>query len=154
MRRLQRISIRLGSFLIKLTCSETERRHVQHKQNLLALGREMLERTKKLGFQPEDLFTVVFNQTVLGLNLPEIHQSGAKPRVVVVECNQPDADYFADTFRAKLGIETKAYVLNELLGRLDEDFIKNPDFAITNITHLEDVKADMIRQYLAKLTDK
>ncbi len=114
---------------------------VRRKQNLLALGREMLERTKELGFQPEDLFTVVFNQTVLGLNMPEFHQSEVKPQVVVVECNKPDADYFGDTFRNKLGIEAKAYVLNELPDRLDEDFIKNADFAITNITHLEDVKA-------------
>jgi GntR family transcriptional regulator len=114
---------------------------VRRKQNLLALGREMLDRTRELGFQPEDLFTVVFNQTVLGLNPSEFHQGGAKPRVVVVECNQPDADYFADTFRAKLGIEAKAYVLDDLPGKLEEEFVKNADFAITNISHLEDVKA-------------
>ncbi len=114
---------------------------VKRKQNLLDLAREMLERTKELGFQPEDLFTVVFNQTVLGLNLPETGHVESKPHVVVVECNRPDADYFVDTFRAKLGIEAKAYVLNELPSQLDDEFIKNADFAITNISHLEDVKA-------------
>jgi len=111
---------------------------VQRKQSLIELARETLKRTKELGFQPEDLFTVVFNQTVLGLDLPE-HETTI--RAVAVECNQPDATYFAATFQKKLGIEAKGYVLDELPERLNEDFIKQADVAITNISHLEDVKA-------------
>lgn len=114
---------------------------VQRKQDLLSLAHETLARTKELGFQPEDLFTVVFNQTILGLDLPGITQPAIKPRAVVVECNQPDADYFVTTFQTKLGIDAKGYVLNELPGHLDDEFITQADFAVTNISHLEDVKA-------------
>lgn len=113
---------------------------VQRKQSLIELARETLKRTKELGFQPEDLFTVVFNQTVLGLDLP-VSEGEPSIRAIAVECNQPDALYFATTFQKKLGIEAKGYVLDELPERLNEDFIKQADVAITNISHLEDVKA-------------
>ncbi len=111
----------------------------ERRKALITLAQETLEKTKELGFDPEDLFTVVFNRTVLGLDIP--YYSKKAFRALMVECNSPDLAYYQNSLRLELGIEVDGCLLDELDDKKSEDFIRNTDFVVTNITHLEDVKA-------------
>lgn len=115
----------------------------ERKKSLIALARETLERTKELGFTPEDLFTVVFNRTVLGLDLSDNLSVKKDFRALMVECNEPDLCHYQNTLQDGLGIKIDGCLLDELAKNMNTEYLKNIDFVVTNITHLEDVKAIM-----------
>lgn len=106
-------------------------------QELLDLTEETIEKAKELGFSAEDLFTILYNRVVLDVASPQ----KADLQALLVECNQPDLDYYRDVLTGELGIIIKTCLLSELADNLDDFAIKNADFVITNFTHLEDVKA-------------
>lgn len=115
--------------------------HNERRRELIALANETLMRTKELGFMPEDLFTVIFNQTVLHLDLPETNTGKSHSCALMIECNSPDLKHYQDTLRTELGIEVNGYLLDELPDKTYTDIVKRADFVVTNFTHLEDVKA-------------
>ncbi len=109
----------------------------ERKQALIALVRETMERTVKLGFSVEDLFTVVFNQTVLGLDaLPR-----KELRTLLVECNKPDLQHFQQELQKELGIRVDGSLLTELPDNVQEEIVTGADFVVTTFFHVEDVKA-------------
>lgn len=109
----------------------------ERRQALLSLVEETIKKTQELGFSTEDLFTLVFNQAVLGLE--SINSEGM--RALVVECNTPDLEYFQSTLKKELGIQIDGYLLSELEDRIGEDAVTMADFVITSVIHLEEVKA-------------
>lgn len=109
----------------------------ERKQALIALVRDALERTAQLGFSAEDLFTVVFNKTVLGLDSPP----RTELRALLVECNMQDLQYFQKELQEELGIRVDGCLLPELPGKVQEEFVTGTDFVITTFFHVEDVKA-------------
>jgi GntR family transcriptional regulator len=114
----------------------------KENQTLLALAHETIERAKELGFTPEDLFTVIFNKTILGLEGGSgISTAENRPRALMVECNQPDLEHYQNTLRTELGIRVDGCLLHNLQTMMNEDNVKNADFIVTHFTHLEDVKA-------------
>lgn len=117
--------------------------HEERKKALVTLAREILDKTKELGFTPEDLFTVVFNRTVLGLELSDSLSIKKDFRALMVECNLPDLIYYQNTLQTELGIEIDGCLLDKLPEKTDTEYLKTIDFVVTNITHLEDVKAIM-----------
>jgi GntR family transcriptional regulator len=110
---------------------------MEKRQALISLVNETLNKTHELGFSPEDLFTLVFNQAVLGLD----SINDFELRALVVECNKPDLDYFYSTLKAELGIHIDGCLLSELEDRIDDDAVTRADFVITSVIHLEEVKA-------------
>jgi DNA-binding transcriptional regulator YhcF (GntR family) len=115
----------------------------ERKQALISLARETLEKTRELGFTPEDLFTVVFNRTVLGLDLSDNLSTTKDLRALMVECNMPDLLHYQNTLQTGLDIEIDGCLLDELPQKVDAEYLKNIVFVATNITHIEDVKAIM-----------
>jgi DNA-binding transcriptional regulator YhcF (GntR family) len=113
----------------------------QDNQSLLNLAQEMIERTQKLGFSPEDLFTVVFNKTILGLEAPGVTGHLKRPKALMIECNQPDLEHYCDVLKTELNIEIEGCLLDELTDTSSEGKFKDSDFVVTHVTHLEDVKA-------------
>lgn len=109
----------------------------EKKQALIALVRETLERTVQLGFRPEDLFTVVFNQTVLGLDSTH----GRALKALLVECNLPDLQYYQQDLQKELGIQVDGCLLSELPEKVEEERVTGADFVVTTFFHVEDVKA-------------
>lgn len=107
------------------------------KQALIALVRETLERTVQLGFSPEDFFTVVFNQTVLGLD----STPGRALQALLVECNLPDLQYYQQDLQKELGIQVDGCLLSELPEKVQEEEVTGADFVVTTFFHVEDVKA-------------
>ena len=110
---------------------------LEKRQALMNLVNETMNKTQELGFSSEDLFTLVFNQAVLGLD----SISNIELRALVVECNKPDLDYFYNTLKNELGIQINSCLLSELEERIHEDAVTMADFVITSVIHLEDVKA-------------
>jgi DNA-binding transcriptional regulator YhcF (GntR family) len=109
----------------------------ERRSALMSLVSETIEKTKQLGFGAEDLFTLVFNQVVLGQEAAE----QGKIRALIVECNMPDLKYLQETLERELKIQMDGCLLSELQYRIDEGIAKEADFVITTITHVEDVKA-------------
>lgn len=108
---------------------------IDRKQALINLAREALEKTVQMGFGAEDLFTVVFNQAVLGV--------GRKHdlRAYLVECNIPDLQYYLRELQEELKIPVDGCLLSELPEKVHEEALVNADFVITTFWHVEDVKA-------------
>lgn len=109
----------------------------ERKQALISLVRETMEKTVQLGFNTEDLFTVVFNQAVLGLGSPRKKEL----RTLLVECNPPDLEYFQQELQKELGIQVDGCLLSELPDKVQEEAVTAADFVITTFFHIEDVKA-------------
>lgn len=107
----------------------------KRRQALIELAREALARTRELGFSAEDLFTVVFGQTVLGLG-PE-----KSPRVLFVECNQSDVDFYAGELERELGVAVEGCLVTDLADRMDDGGLPDVDLVVTTFFHVEDVKA-------------
>jgi GntR family transcriptional regulator len=117
--------------------------HEERKKALIRLALETLEKTRELGFTPEDLLTVVFNRTVLGLELSDNPSLKKNFRALMVECNLPDLLHYQNTLQTELGIEIDGCLLGQISEKTDSKYLENIDFVVTNITHLEDVKAIM-----------
>lgn len=111
----------------------------ESKEALLALAEETIEKTKKLGFNPEDLFTIIFNHTVLGIGT----SNKTDLRALLVECNLPDLQYFQQTLEKELEIKIDICLLSELENRISEDNVVKADFVVTSFIHIEDVKATL-----------
>lgn len=109
----------------------------EHRNALISLVNETIEKTKQLGFGAEDLFTLVFNQAVLGQESAERVQIHA----LIVECNIPDLEYFQETLEKELGMQLDGCLLSELQDRINEDIVTRADFVITTVIHIEEVKA-------------
>ncbi|TLM97867.1 GntR family transcriptional regulator, partial [bacterium] len=109
----------------------------ERKQALINLVRDTLERTVELGFSTEDLFTVVFNQAVLGIGSPRRKEL----RTLLVECNRPDLEYFQQEMQKELGIRVDGCLLAELPDKVQDEAVTAADFVVTTFFHLEDVKA-------------
>lgn len=104
------------------------------KQALIDLAREALERTQELGFSAEDLFTVVFGQTVLGLG------RSCDVRALFVECSLPDLACYVKDLQQEIQIPVEGCLLSELAERMEEE-APSVDIVITTFFHIEDVKA-------------
>lgn len=113
----------------------------QDNQKLIALAQEAIEGAKALGFTTEDLFTVIFNRTILGLESPDPASDRKFPRALMVECNQADLDHYRNTLQRELKIEVDGCLLHELPDKILQEEINHADFIVTHFTHLEDVKA-------------
>lgn len=110
-----------------------------HNQKLLILAQETIKRTKELGFKPEDLFTVIFNETVLGMT----DSAQIRLKALLVESNIPDLEHFRDILVKELNIDVDICLLSELQNNMNLGIIKNCDFVIVGFNHIEDVKAIM-----------
>lgn len=108
---------------------------IDRRKALIELAREALERARELGFTAEDLFTVVFGQTVLGIG------PGRTNRALFVECNGPDINYYVDKLQNEIGITVEGCLLPALAERLEESDAPAVDFVVTTFFHIEDVKA-------------
>lgn len=107
----------------------------KRKQALIELAREALERARELGFGAEDLFTVVFSQTVLGLG-------PARPvRVLFVECNPPDVNFYVPALEKEIRVPVEGCLLADLADRMDDKAAPEIDVVVTTFFHVEDVKA-------------
>lgn len=106
------------------------------KQDLFALVRQTIERTKEFGFSEEDLFTVVFNYIVMGKRM--INEKA--PKVLFIECNEPDLKYYQQELQKELEIMVEACLVSELNNK-NEEFFKEFLYIITTFSHIEDVKA-------------
>lgn len=111
----------------------------KNNQELLALAQETIEKTKQLGFKPEELFTVIFNYTVLGVT------DSKEPclKALLIESAIQDLEYFRDILIKELNIDVDICLLSELQDNIDFEKIKNCDFVITGFNHIENVKAAM-----------
>lgn len=109
----------------------------ERKQALIALVQEALGRAVQLGFTAEDLFTVVFNQTVLGIDSP----GKMEFRALLVECNLPDLQHFQQELEKELEIRVDGCLLSELPEKVQEEFVTSADLVVTTFFHVEDVKA-------------
>ncbi len=107
----------------------------ERRQALIELAREALGRARELGFGAEDLFTVVFSQTVLGLG-PDRAQ-----RVLFVECNMPDVDFYVRELVKEIHVPVEGCLLGELADRMDDKAAPGVDLVVTTFFHVEDVKA-------------
>lgn len=106
------------------------------RQQLVSLAQEAVQRTRELGFSPEDLFTVIFGQTVLGLD-----QETVQPQAVFIECNQHDIAYYSEELARQIGMEVEGCLLAELPQRMADTARRSLDVAITTFSHVEDVKS-------------
>ncbi|WML32658.1 GntR family transcriptional regulator [Clostridium sp. OS1-26] len=111
----------------------------KHNQELLTLAQETIEKTKQLGFKPDDLFTVIFNYTVLGLN----DSKRICLKALLIESAVQDLEYFRDVLIKELNIDVDICLLSELQDSIDSEIVRNCDFVITGFNHVEDVKATM-----------
>lgn len=107
----------------------------KRRQALIELAREALARTRELGFSAEDLFTVVFGQTVLGLGPDKA------TRVLFVECNEPDVSFYVGVLEREVGIPVEGCLLADLTDRMDDRTAPEVDVVVTTFFHVEDVKA-------------
>lgn len=107
------------------------------KQALIKLVRETMDKTVALGFTVEDLFTVVFNQAVLGVGTPLKDEF----RALLIECNNPDLQYFQQELQRELNIKIDGCLLEVLPDIVHENVVNEADFLITTFFHIEDVKA-------------
>jgi GntR family transcriptional regulator len=106
-------------------------------RELFELARDTVEKTKQLGYDVEDLFTIIYNQTVLNIDAahkPILH-------ALLIECNTPDLNYYCELLKNELKIYIDICLLSELQERLHSNEVKNADFVITSFSHLEDAKA-------------
>ena len=106
-------------------------------QELFELVRDALAKTKELGYDIGDLFTIIYNQTVLSIDdaqKPTLH-------ALLVECNTPDLNYYCELLKNELKICIDVCLLSELQDTLSSNKVRNADFVITNFSHLEDAKA-------------
>ncbi len=111
----------------------------KHNQELLTLAEETIEKTKQLGFKPEELFTVIFNYTVLGVNdSKKLHL-----KALLTESAIQNLEYFRDVLIKELNIDVDICLLSELQDSIDSEIVRNCDFVITGFNHVEDVKATM-----------
>ncbi len=109
----------------------------KHNQELLTLAEETIEKTKQLGFEPEELFTVIFNYTVLGVNdSKKLHL-----KALLTESAIQNLEYFRDVLIKELNIDVDICLLSELQDSIDSEIVRNCDFVITGFNHVEDVKA-------------
>lgn len=109
----------------------------ERKQALIGLVQEALGRAVNMGFTPDDFFTVVFNQAVLGIDSPE--STGL--RTLLVECNMPDMQCFRQELSKELGIQIDCCLLCDLPEKVNDEAVVNADFVVTTFFHVEDVKA-------------
>lgn len=109
----------------------------KHNQELLTLAEETIEKAKQIGFKPEELFTVIFNYTVLRANDPE----KLNLKALLVESAIQDLEYFRDILVKELNIGVDICLLSELQDSIDSQIIRNYDFVITGFNHIEDIKA-------------
>lgn len=108
------------------------------KQSLIKLVQETIQKAEELGYSTDELFTALFHQSVLA------EGSGKKnPRILLVECNQPDLDYYCGELEKELGVTVNGCVLDRLGDALDEDLVQSADFVVTTFNHAEDVRAIM-----------
>ena len=107
----------------------------KRKQALIELAREALERARELGFGAEDLFTVVFSQTVLGLG------PAKATRVLFVECNPPDVNFYVASLEKEVRVPVEGCLLADLADRMDDKAAPEIDVVVTTFFHVEDVKA-------------
>lgn len=109
----------------------------RHNKELLTLAEETIEKTKQLGFKPEELFTVIFNYTVLGVT------DSKQPclKALLTESAIQDLEYFRDVLIKELGINIDICLLSKLQDNIDSEVVRNCDFVITGFNHVEDVKA-------------
>lgn len=107
----------------------------ERKQALIELAREALEKARALGFGAEDLFTVVFSQTVLGFG-PD-----RAMRVLFVECNTPDVDFYVRELTREIQATVEGCLLGELADRMEDAAARDVDLVVTTFFHVEDVKA-------------
>ena len=105
------------------------------RRELVALAAEAIERAKELGFTARDLFTVVYGQAVLNL------ERGQGRKLLFVECNQPDLDFYVGELKEELGIEVSGCLVSELPELLEGDAVRGADLLVTTFFHVEDVKA-------------
>lgn len=111
----------------------------KHNQELLTLAEDTIEKTKRLGFKPEELFTVIFNYTVLRV----ADSKELRLKALLVESAIQDLEYFRDVLIKELNIDVDICLLPELQDSIDSEIVKNCDFVITGFNHIEDVKATM-----------
>jgi DNA-binding transcriptional regulator YhcF (GntR family) len=107
----------------------------KRKQALIDLAREALDRARELGFSAEDLFTIVFGQTVLGLG------RSCDVRALFVECSLPDLHYYVQDLQEEIQISVEGCLLSKLAERMEEEHAAPIDIIITTFFHVEDVKA-------------
>jgi DNA-binding transcriptional regulator YhcF (GntR family) len=107
----------------------------RRRQALIELAREALERTRDLGFSAEDLFTVVFGQTVLGLGPDKT------TKVLFVECNAPDVNFYVSELEKEIKLPVEGCLLADLADRMDDRGAPDIDVVVTTFFHVEDVKA-------------
>ncbi|MDT8900811.1 GntR family transcriptional regulator [Anaeroselena agilis] len=107
----------------------------KRKQALIELAREALERARELGFGAEDLFTVVFSQTVLGLGYTQ------PVRVLFVECNSVDVGFYVPALEKEIRMPVEGCLLADLADRMDDKAAPEVDVVVTTFFHVEDVKA-------------
>jgi GntR family transcriptional regulator len=108
---------------------------LKRKQALIELAREALDRARELGFGAEDLFTVVFSQTVLGLS------PARATRVLFVECNPPDVNFYVKSLEKEIMVTVEGCLLSNLADRMDDQAAPAVDVVVTTFFHVEDVKA-------------
>ncbi len=108
---------------------------LERKQALIAVAREALAKARGLGFGAEELFTVVFSQTVLGLG------AGRSMRALFVECNQPDVDFYVREIARETEAQVEGCLLGDLEARMDDRAAPAVDLVVTTFFHVEDVKA-------------
>lgn len=123
-----------GTYVAERLPLSTDR---ERRNALMALVKETIEKTRQLGFSAEDLFTLVFNQTVLGLEL----SNQSEIRALIVECNSADLEYLMDVLRKELEIHVDGCLLQELENKLQEEIVTRADFIVTSVLHLDDVKS-------------
>ncbi|HMM20994.1 MAG TPA: GntR family transcriptional regulator [Selenomonadales bacterium] len=105
------------------------------RRELVAVAAEAIERAKELGFSARDLFTVVYGQAVLRL------ERGIGRRLLFVECNRPDLDFYVAELSEALGVEVTGCLVAELPEMLENDAVRSADLWVTTFFHVEDVKA-------------
>lgn len=110
----------------------------ERRQELLTLAQEIIQRSRELGFSPEDLFTVVFGQAILGFDQP-----AAGEKVLFVECNQHDIAYYSQELEQEIELPVEGCLLEELRARLDNELASTVQFAVTTFSHVEAVKQIM-----------
>ncbi len=108
---------------------------LERKQALLGVAREALAKARDLGFGAEELFTVVFSQTVLGLG------TGRATRVLFVECNWPDVNFYVGEITRETEAQVEGCLLGDLEARMDDKAAPEVDLVVTTFFHVEDVKA-------------
>ncbi|CUH96724.1 hypothetical protein P22_2814 [Propionispora sp. 2/2-37] len=109
---------------------------VQRRQALLNLAQETIQRARELGFSAEDLFTVVFGQAILGFD-----QQNGFDKIVFVECNRHDIEYYSQELEREIGIAVEGCLLADLNTRAGSEASGGFGFAVTTFSHVEAVKS-------------